>query len=446
MLKENLITNKKLESGYLPFLLAYIVVAGLVSCKVQHDFVKVNNTRFEINDKPYYFVGSNFWYGAYLGANARYGNRDRLLRELDRLAKLGVKNLRIAAASEASDFSLPLSPPFQYKNGAYNDTLFEGLDFLLFEMGKRKMKAVLFLNNYWDWTGGMSQYVSWAENSKIVDPTSNPALGWPDYIGYSARFYQNEKAQDRYRRYIKTIINRKNIFSGVQYKDDPAIMAWQLANEPRPNPVGEINQRIAEYCNWIDQTAGFIKKFDKKHLVSIGSEGKMGSLNKLEYAYQANESRNIDYVTFHLWPKNWGWYNPAHSDSLQRSLENATSYIDEHVSMAAKLNKPAVVEEFGLNRDFINYKPNTAVTSRDTFYKLVFELVKKSKQNGSALAGCNFWAWGGEGRAAHEDAIWQLGDGVYLGDPYSEHQGLNSIYDTDSSTLKIIQAGSEVLK
>ena len=90
----------------------------------QQDFVKVNGTKFMINNKPYYYVGTNFWYGAYLGADADYGNRERLLRELDHLQKLGINNLRIVAASEESDFGLPLSPPFQYKNGTYNETLF----------------------------------------------------------------------------------------------------------------------------------------------------------------------------------------------------------------------------------------------------------------------------------------------------------------------------------
>lgn len=437
---------KKPKLGFERLFLLLIVFTAFLSCKSKQEFVKVNSTRFEINNQPYNFVGTNFWYGAYLGADANYGNRNRLLRELDDLAKHGVKNLRIAAASEESDFSLPLSPTFQYKNGSYNDTLLAGLDFLLHEMGKRGMKAVLFLNNYWDWTGGMSQYVSWAEDSKIIDPTANPALGWSEYIAYSAKFYQNAEAQELFKKYIKMLINRKNTFSGLYYKDDPAIMAWQLANEPRPNPVGDIDQSIAQFCTWVDQTAGFIKLLDKNHLVSIGSEGSKGSLNKLAYAQKAHESKNIDYVTFHLWPKNWGWYKPEYADSLQKTLDNATSYINEHITMAAKLNKPAVVEEFGLNRDSINYHPNTPVSSRNTFYKLVFELVKKSKENGSALAGCNFWAWGGEGRAVHEDAIWRKGDIMYLGEPYSEHQGLNSVFNTDTSTLKIIKEYSDLLK
>ena len=146
-------------------LLVIAVFTLLQSCKQETEktFVKADGINFIVGGTPYYFVGANFWYGAYLGADADYGDRERLMRELDNLQRLGINNLRIIAASEESDFALPLSPPFQYKNGEYNETLFEGLDFLLAEMGKRNLLAVLVLNNYWDWTGGMSQYVSWTK-------------------------------------------------------------------------------------------------------------------------------------------------------------------------------------------------------------------------------------------------------------------------------------------
>ena len=221
-------------------------------------------------------------------------------------------------------------------------------------------------------------------------------------------------------------------------------MAWQLANEPRPNPIGSMNENVALFSKWVDETAGYIKSLDTNHLVSIGSEGSKGSLNTLDNAYKIHQSKHIDYFTFHLWPKNWGWFKPEQSDSLQKTLVSILNIPEREMDLARRLNKPAVLEEFGLNRDS-GYAPNTLVTSRNTFYKFVFEFVKDAKENGAALAGCNFWAWGGQGRAQHDDAIWRVGDSTYLGDPYAEHQGLNSVYDTDSSTLEIIKKYTETL-
>ena len=63
-------------------------------------FVTVKDGRFVLAGKPYYFVGANFWQGMNLGVDGPSGDRDRLLRELDRLRDLGITNLRVMASSE----------------------------------------------------------------------------------------------------------------------------------------------------------------------------------------------------------------------------------------------------------------------------------------------------------------------------------------------------------
>ncbi len=286
--------------------------------------------------------------------------------------------------------------------------------------------------------------MSWATGESILDPTSNPDLGWEDYIGFSGKFYGNEKAQAIYRRYINQIVTRVNSNSKVAYKDDPTIMAWQLANEPRPDPVGDRTYNVVLFAQWVDDSAGYIKSLDPNHLVSIGSEGSKGSLNSLDNAFHIQKSPHVDYLTYHVWPKNWGWFDHAQPDSLRATFANTATYIEEHNALAHRLNKPAVLEEFGLNRD-AGYTPLTAIGSRNKFYDYVFGEVQASRQTGGLLVGCNFWAWGGEGRAGHEDAVWQVGDLSYVGDPYAEHQGLNSVFDTDSTTLAIIKQHSDQL-
>ena len=46
-------------------------------------FVTVDNGHFLKDGKPYYYVGTNFWYGAILGSEGQGGDRQRLGRELD---------------------------------------------------------------------------------------------------------------------------------------------------------------------------------------------------------------------------------------------------------------------------------------------------------------------------------------------------------------------------
>jgi mannan endo-1,4-beta-mannosidase len=413
-----------------------------IACQAQEKFIKVDGIHFTLNNKTLHFVGTNFWYGAYLGAEAKYGDRARLLRELDQLQKNGITNLRVVAAAEESDYGLPLSPPFQYKNGTYNETLLQGLDFLLVEMGKRNLHAVLVLNNNWDWTGGMGQYVSWINKTPVVDPSVNKNVTWNDYLKSAGKFYELQEAQDIYRKYIKMIVNRTNTFSKKAYNNDSTIMSWELANEPRPSVDGNPEDKIKIFTKWVDETAGYIKSMAPKQLVTTGSEGSQGTLNSLDYTFQAHNSKYIDYVTFHMWPKNWAWYKAENPD-MENAKKKTAAYFVEHLALAKKLNKPIVMEEFGFIRDGEKFSPDSSTTARDEYYTFVLELLKHSVETDGTLGGLNFWGWGGEGRGQQKDYMWKKGDMSFTADPYSEAQGLNSVYNTDRSTLEIISKYSK---
>lgn len=110
-------------------------------------FIKVKGARFFLEEKIYPIKGANYWQGMNLAANkAHGGDRDRLLKELDQLVKMGVNNLRVMAGSEGPDDQpYRMRPSLQVSPGKYNEAIFEGLDFLLHEMGKRNMTAVCML-------------------------------------------------------------------------------------------------------------------------------------------------------------------------------------------------------------------------------------------------------------------------------------------------------------
>jgi mannan endo-1,4-beta-mannosidase len=422
-----------------------LVVLGSCSSAPERYFVKVDGVRFTQNGKPYYFAGTNMWYGAWLGRAGAAGDRERLVKELDILAANGITNLRILAASEAWEREKILSPAFQPAPGVVNNDLMIGLDFFLAEMGKRDMKAVVFLNNFWEWSGGMSIYQAWYGGETPIDPNAGGA--WGDFSNQSGRFYSNKAGNDAWRLYIKNLIERKNSVTGKLYKDDPTIMSWQLANEPRPggnDAVGEAN--VDAWVRWMDETAGFIKSLDPNHLVSTGNEGTMGSLGSAEHFKRGHISPNIDYLTFHMWAKNWGWFK---ADSMEKTfpatLANAAKYIDDHIKYATELNKPIVMEEFGLGRDFERNEPGTPTSYRDRYFAMVFGKVEEAMKNSTPLAGTNVWAWGGLGRSPQPDFFWRPGD-PFIGDPPQEPQGLNSLFASDYTTLAIIKKHAEFLR
>jgi len=403
------------------------------------EFVSVQNKRLNVEGKAYAFVGANFWYGGYLGAEGDIGDPSRLRRELDHLKSLGVTNLRVLGASEQSILKASLSPGIQNSDGAYRSDLLRGLDVLLDEMAKRDMKAVIYLNNFWEWSGGMATYLHW-ETGELIDP-SDPNHPWPAYAKFTSEFYGNEGANDRFKTYIKTLVTRVNTISGVAYKDDPTIMAWQLANEPRPGFQDAQGQAtLPVFYEWVDQTAGYIKTLDSNHLVSTGNEGRVGCIELPECYIQAHDSKNIDYLTFHMWPKNWGWIDAGDmAGTYTLTVEKAQAYIDEHIAYAQTLNKPLILEEFGMERDDGNIEPNSDTGYRDQFYRYIFSQIESNIAEGGPFIGSNFWSWGGEGRSASETGDWVTGSNSYTGDPPQEPQGLNSIFDTDESTLQVIR-------
>jgi mannan endo-1,4-beta-mannosidase len=406
---------------------------------IKPSYIMVDGTQFVYKGTPYYYVGTNMWDGCYLGSPGMNGDRPRLVRELDELKSLGVMNLRVLGASEESDEPSSLKPVIQFKPGVYDDSLLGGLDFLLAEMDKRDMHAVVFLNDFWEWSGGMAQYNYWAR----IDSTGmTPSDTANNYIDYAASFYKNERAQKLYFNYISFLLTRKNHHDGYYYYEEPAVMAWELANEPRPGALGDTNY-VGAYYRWIDTTAHFIHSIDPNHLVTTGSEGLAGSLMDSTIFLTAHASKYIDYLTFHLWPKNWGWFDAKDAaGTYPQTVANARHYIDQHIEFARALGKPIAMEEFGLPRDGELYAPGTPTTVRDQYYEMVLGLVYDSAAAGAPIAGVNFWAWGGEGRARHPDYRWQVGDPL-MGDPPMEPQGLNSVFDVDTTTIAILRTKAE---
>jgi mannan endo-1,4-beta-mannosidase len=404
----------------------------------QDDFIRTRGIRFEHNGKPYYFAGTNLWYGCYLGSPGETGDRPRLLRELDTLQAYGITNLRLLAASEDSYIRRSIKPAIQRLAGVDDDSLLIGLDFILSEIANRHMHAVLYLNNYWEWSGGMAQYVAWATGGDGADP-ADPHKGYGNFMDYSATFYSTPEAVKLYEAYVKRIIKRKNSINGRIYSEDPSIMSWQLANEPRPGRDGEPGKKnLPAFYDWINKTAKYIHDLDTNHLVSTGSEGKVGCIQMEDVFLESHKSNDIDYLTFHLWPLNWGWFDPKHiTETLPSSENKAVKYINLHLEMARSLHKPIVMEEFGIGRDSAEFRSGTPTSARDHYYQVLFHAIYDSARCGAPIAGSNFWAWGGEGEAQHPDGAWQKGDPL-VGDPPQEPQGRNSIFLNDKSTLAII--------
>jgi mannan endo-1,4-beta-mannosidase len=417
-----------------------LIISAFLSCSKNQgnqQFVTARNGQLFVGETPYYFIGTNFWYGAILGSQGQGGNRERLLKELDFLHQNGIDNLRILVGADGeAGQKVKVQPTLQTAPSVYNDTIFDGLDFLLAEMGKRNMRAVLFLNNSWEWSGGYGQYLEWAGEGKV------PELGvqdWATFQRQMAKYADCDSCEILFFNHIRNVITRKNRYTHKKYTDDATIMAWQVGNEPRVFEGGNKEK----FVQWLSEATALIRSLDKNHLISTGNEGFMGSEMDWDLVQKINADTNVDYMTIHIWAKNWSWIK---ADSVVQNVDNAidktNNYINEHLKIAADLHKPLVIEEFGYPRDNHSFDVESATTARDKYYDYIFGCIIAHETGNSNLAGCNFWSWGGFGRAKHLN--WEKGDD-YLGDPSQEEQGLNSVFDTDK-TVELVKKYNELLE
>lgn len=419
-------------------------VVLLVACAPKQNinpFIDVNaEGQFIRNGKPYYFVGTNFWYGAILGSEGQGGNRERLHQELDFLKSIGIDNLRVLVGGDGEN-GIPtrIQPSLQTAPGVYNDTILDGLDYFMNELKKREMTAVLYLNNSWEWSGGYSLYLQWAGHGKAVVPAID---GWPAYMEYVKQFVMSDSAKALFANHVDFIIKRTNRYNGLKYIDDPTLMSWQIGNEPRAFS----EEGKEPFAAWLADVAAQIKVLDPNHMISVGSEGKHGCEQDIDLFEKVHADANIDYMNIHLWPFNWGWVKEdSLSEMLPQAKINTKKYIDEHLVLAEKYKKPIVMEEFGFPRDGFQFTKESSTTARDEFYRYVFDLIRQDREQGGLFAGCNFWAWGGFANHTSGHIYWEAWDD-YMGDPAQEQQGLNSVFASDSTTINIIKSENEKLK
>ena len=408
----------------------------IISCTGRggSDIISIEDGQFIKDGSPYYFVGTNFWYGPILASEGSGGDRERLTRELDSLCSMGVRNLRVLVGSDGErGVYTKVEPTLQYAPGKYNDTLLRGLDYFLVELGKRDMEAVLYLGNAWEWSGGYSQYLKWAGYGDIPLPR---VAGYNEYVDYVSNFMKSDSAMGLFRRYVMDIVSRTNTVTGKAYRDDPAIFSWQICNEPRP--FGEENKET--FRTWLTETAEIIKAIDPNHLVSVGSEGKYGCEVDLSLWEEIGRSPYIDYLNIHIWPFNWGWTSrdDMNDGTVEPAIALSLEYLDEHMEVARRLHKPLVVEEFGFPRDSVGFSRSTSVSMRDRYYEAMLSQMNGQKASGTLLAGFNFWGWGGLAIPSQDHLMWQPGDD-YTGDPAQEEQGLYSVFASDTSTVSIIR-------
>eukprot|EP01023_Acetabularia_acetabulum_P008491 TRINITY_DN1368_c0_g2_i2.p1 TRINITY_DN1368_c0_g2~~TRINITY_DN1368_c0_g2_i2.p1 ORF type:complete len:732 (-),score=119.89 TRINITY_DN1368_c0_g2_i2:1266-3152(-) len=360
-------------------------------------FVKVQGTQFTYGGNPFYFMGMNSYHLHKLELFLKNQQPQAVANTFKRAQELGLQVVRLWAFSE----NLRTSPT------DFNEEVFQALDSIIAQAKQYDIKLVLALMNYWEQFNGTDSQV---------------ALRYDTIKDFSIEdFFTDEDIKLLYKSQACKIINRENSVTGIKYRDDPTIMAWDLMNEARCNDCrgrkqhsGELGGLIGE---WMDEMAAFVKSLDPNHLLTSGSEGFFGRKSSLEVLGSnpgswaqctgddfvlAHDSSDIDYATLHLYPEHKKWdFETDTPCEMECILDWVAIYLKTHFNEAKNtLGKPVVVEEFGLSikmeKEILNRRgqvEEALFTNQDKleFFKRVYGMFLQNAQSGDSCGGVIFW-------------------------------------------------------
>ncbi|XP_075517030.1 mannan endo-1,4-beta-mannosidase 7-like [Primulina tabacum] len=353
------------------FLVIFLIYERKIYFKVSAEdgFVSTEGVHFMLNGTPFYANGFNAYWLMYLASDK--SQRNKVSSAFEEAANHGLAIARTWAFGDGGYFSL------QYSPGSYNEQMFQGLDFVISEAGRYGMKLILSLVNNYEDSGGKKRYVEWARNQG-------------QHISSDDDFFTNSLVKGYYRNHIKVVLTRQNSITGVAYKDDPTIMAWELMNEPRC--ANDESGRTIQA--WISEMASYLKSIDTNHLLEAGLEGFYGQSDSQKQQnipyFQVgtdfisnNQIPHIDFVTVHSYPDQW-----LTSESDEAQLSFLSNWLESHIHDAHDiLQKPLLFAEFGKSSRDPGYDTN----KRDELLSVVYSAIYSSATGGGAAAGGLFW-------------------------------------------------------
>jgi mannan endo-1,4-beta-mannosidase len=371
------------------------------------------------------FVGVNLWQAMWWGAHDPL----RLERELAVLKGLGVSVVRILAGSEGPDDAPHrVVPSLTPDGGAPRPEMLAGLEHALDAIAGAGLGAIVCLGNFWHWSGGLAQYRAWCDGSTIPYPVGdNP--DWDAFSRYAAGFYESTAARALFAAHLEAIVGPFATHEGV--------FMFEILNEPRGVHVPDAMRAF------LHQSAARVRELSEVP-ISLGSEGSTTKPELAGLSFEADHTHGaVTHTTIHLWPENWGHWDPAadDDDAFEEMLVWARAYVRSHAERARTLGRPLIVEELGLSRDGGGFTRASATTRRDRFFEAILDELRRASNDGLEIAGILFWAWGGEELGARPGAAWVPGDPL-SGDPPHEPQGWYGISSKDESTLEILRSAA----
>ncbi len=279
-------------------------------------FVTRSKTRLMLNGQAFRFAGANIHWLA-LDDSTLYPSQFRVKDALDAAKEMGLTVIR------SHDLGISTGCPncIEPSLGVFNETALEHVDYVLKAAADRGLRLIIPLTDNWHYpAGGKHNFTDWRG------------------ISDENQFYYNLQVISDFEAYVSTLLNRVNIYTGIAYKNDPTILAWETGNELQPP------------TKWTQTISTYIKGIDPNHLVIDGRAG---------IDPNAASVTNVDMLSNHYYPK---------------SIASMTA----DASAAAIAGKAFIVGEFDWNdanggsslSDFLSSIQSNPEVTGDAFWEL----------------------------------------------------------------------------
>lgn len=316
-------------------------------------FVKRDGTHFVRDGEQFRYAGVNNNH-----LNVVDWGRQYVDRLFGYLADHGISVVRTWASPPGwTETELHVGPE------QFQDDWFDHFDYVLLAAKRHDIRLVLILLNNW----GDANYA----------PTPAAYADWSPTAETKNDFFADEQANQYYRNYIEHVLTHGNQLTGVEYRNDPTILMWEVGNE-----IEYHDERRGEpLTEWYDAAARHIKSLDDTHLVGSGMHGATGDVYEpwnVRNAYiETHKSDAIDACSFHSYPKT----RRIMDDTGEQ--EAFAEYVRTHIREAhTKVGKPAYFGEFGV-RVGPDEQP---LSKRNEFFKTASQVAQDEQ-----LDGLQFW-------------------------------------------------------
>jgi mannan endo-1,4-beta-mannosidase len=230
-------------------------------------FVTRSGSKLMLNGDPFRFSGSNMaWLGLTEDGGLRYPSHAEIDSAIVDAQAMGATVVRSHAVLSVG-CSLCIQPTLGVFNDGTNGkrNAFDSIDYAI-AVAKRHNIRLLFplVDNYNYYVGGKFTYLRWRGIAA-------------DQVG--SQFFTDPAVRSDFEQHITTVLNHVNPYTGVAYKDEPTIFAWETGNELSVYPD------TWSHSEWTDSIPTYIKKrIGARQLVASGQYGIYAMNSKVDTA------------------------------------------------------------------------------------------------------------------------------------------------------------------